>query len=144
MKIDKLLNIFLTRQAYYIINGGIATIIHYIALLIMIDIIKISSAGKASFLASVIASTCSFIGNKYFVFHANFNNQSSQIPQIFRFVLLYCILALFHGGFLFIWTDKLFYNFTNGFIIVLLLQAVVGYLVGNHYVFKDKLIIMNK
>jgi len=111
----------------YIFNGFLATAVHYLVLTFSLKVICLTSAALASVLASVIAITFSYIGNRFFVFRS----VSDQIlSQYVKFFLIYCLIAAIHGTVLFIMTDWLKYDYRIGFLIAVIIQVFLGY-IGN-------------
>ena len=59
--------------------------------------------------------------------------RSARAPvarQASRFVLLYALLALLHGLVLYLWTDRLGFDYRIGFLLATGMQLVLSYL-GN-------------
>ena len=54
----------------YVINGFVATAVHYGVLNICMEYLHLGSAGFSNLLASALGIVCSFLGNRYFVFRA--------------------------------------------------------------------------
>jgi len=82
----------------YGVNGLFATGVHYAFLVLMLEQLQVRSAGAANLLAAVFGISISFLGNHYFVFK---QTKSGILRQASRFLLLYTVLALMHGGILF-------------------------------------------
>jgi putative flippase GtrA len=117
----------------FLINGLIATIIHYAVLYLLLEEFNLNSAGVSSLVSSFVASFASFIGNKYFVFRIHYD---SVMAQATRFTKLYLILAIFHGIFLLAWTDLLGWSYRYGFILAVAVQIPSGYFGNKYFVFK--------
>ena len=109
---------------YFLINGAFATFIHYLILFLVFDFFDFFSAGFSSLIASFFGSLISFFGNKFFVFQTSNNSISLQLA---KFSSLYIIIALFHGFFLLIWTDRLELNYHAGFILAVTFQIFIGF-----------------
>ncbi len=119
----------------YLINGIICTFIHYSFLYFSIEILNIYSAGISNFFASIIGIFFSFLGNRYYVYK---NTESSIFFQLKKFLPLYYFLSVLHGGIMYLWSDIYNYSYGFGFCICTLIQVVVGYCGGKHFVFKRK------
>jgi putative flippase GtrA len=117
----------------YVINGLVATAFHYSVLLFNLNVLSISSAAIANFLAATVAIAASFIGSRYFVFRAS--NQPAQ-AQALSFVLLYGAAAFLHGLILLVWTDWLKLDFRIGFLLATCLQVLLSYFGNKYLVFK--------
>jgi len=124
----------------YVMNGLVATAVHYAVLNICIEYFNIGSAGISNLLASTVGITCTFLGNRYFVFRCY---DQAIIKQVIKFVGLYISIALLNGIILFLWTDQLGYNYKIGFLLSLSLQAILSYFFSKKYVFPEKNLIIN-
>lgn len=111
----------------YILNGLVATAIHYGVLTFNLKVLGIPSAGVANFLAAWFGIAASFIGSRFFVFRSQ---GAPWARQALRFLTLYAIIACLHGLLLFVWTDVLHLNYTAGFLVATGLQTLLSY-VGN-------------
>jgi len=118
----------------YIINGLIATFIHYSILNFNILILNMESAGIANFIAAIFGIITSFIGSRYFVYQ---NHTNALISQVFRFLLLYGSIAILHGLVLYIWVDIYSLNYHLGFIVATLMQVLLSYIGNKVIVFKN-------
>jgi len=115
-----------------VVNGLVATAVHFSVLTFNLQVMKIPSAGVANFLAAVVGITVSFLGSRYFVFRAK---ERSLVGQAWKFIVLYGTLALLQGGVLFLWTDWLKYDYRLGFLLATGLQMVVSYFGNKRLVF---------
>ena len=111
----------------FVINGVVATLVHYSVLTFNLRVLDIPSAGLANFFAAWFGIAASFIGSRIFVFR---RNQSPWLPQALRFLALYASIACLHGLLLFVWTDTFHLNYTAGFAVATVLQTGLSYL-GN-------------
>ncbi|WP_174634559.1 GtrA family protein [Yersinia thracica] len=118
----------------YLINGLLATGVHYLILTFNIEVVKLSSAAIANMIAAVFGIIISFLGSRYFVFRKRSNSFSQQA---IRFGLLYSIIAVLHGIVLLVWTDWLGLNYSLGFLIATTVQVSVSYLGNKFLVFKE-------
>ena len=122
-------------MARYIINGIIATIIHFCTLSFIIEIANMQHAGTANFIAAFFGISASFFGSRYFVFK---KTDTPILTQATKFWLLYTIMAIVHGLILFIWSDLAGYDYRIGFLLSTGLQVIVSYLGNKALVFNDK------
>jgi putative flippase GtrA len=118
----------------YIVNGVVATGVHYGVLSANLHLLGFQSAGMANLVAAVFGITASFIGNRCYVFP---QSKSPLRQQLVRFGGLYGAIALLHGLTLFLWTDKLQFNYTLGFLIATVLQVALSYVGNKIFVFKQ-------
>lgn len=119
----------------YVVNGLIATFVHYSVLNFNILVLNIESAGIANFIAAIFGIMTSFIGSRYFVYKNHTNSLSSQV---LRFIFLYGSIAVLHGFVLHIWTDIYSLNYHLGFVVATLLQVSLSYVGNKVLVFKNE------
>lgn len=117
----------------YGINGLFATGVHYAVLVFLLEQLQLHSAGVANLGAVAFGISASFLGNRYFVFR---QAQTELLRQVWRFSLLYGVIALIHGAILFFWTDVYQFDYRTGFLVATIVQFLLSY-VGNRFlVFK--------
>jgi len=124
----------------YLLNGIVATAVHYMVLYTCMEIITLRSAGFSNLFASIVGIAYTFFGNRYFVFRCY---GQPIFEQAIKFSGLYLSIALLNGAVLFLWTDQLGYNYKIGFLISLGLQVILGYLFSKKYVFGNKFNVCN-
>ena len=117
----------------YIINGLLATGVHFSVLTINLQIYDMQSAGLANLIAAIFGITSSFIGSRYFVFK---NHQEPIHNQAIKFGMLYATIACLHGAVLYGWTDVYKFDYRIGFMIATVLQVVMSYWGNKILVFK--------
>lgn len=116
----------------YVVNGLIATTVHYEVLSFILNVLHIQSAGLANLVASFFGIFISFLGNRYYVF----NNQSgSVLKQVIKFSGLYGAIAILHGFVLFLWSDWMGFDYRVGFLIATACQVSLSYLGNKKMVF---------
>ncbi len=91
------------------------------------------NVGFANMLAAVVGSCVSFVGNRYLVFRAS---GESALAQFSKFCVLYAAIAMFHGAFLFGWSDLAGWDYRLGFIVGAAMQTLFTYIGGRLWVFK--------
>lgn len=117
----------------FVINGLIASAVHYAALSFNLRVLEMSSAGLANFFAAWFGIAASFIGSRFFVFR---NREEAMAQQAIRFLASYAAIACLHGLLLYAWTDRLHLDYTVGLILAAMMQAVLSYLGNKLLVFK--------
>jgi putative flippase GtrA len=117
----------------FIVNGLVATAIHFVTLTCLIEVAPSASAGLASMVAAVFGIAASFLGNRHFVYRSTLTSWERQLG---RFWTLYCALAVLHGLALFLWTDVAGLDYRIGFLLATAAQAVCTYLGGGKWVFR--------
>jgi putative flippase GtrA len=122
--------------ARYVVNGLVATGVHYAVLSLGLEVLKIPSAGLANLLAAAFGITSSFIGSRYFVFKGH---AEPVMRQAARFALLYAAIACLHALVLFVWTDVGRLDYRWGFLVATGLQVALSYWGNKRLVFKQVL-----
>lgn len=117
----------------YAINGGLSTVVHYLALSVGIDIVGIPSASAANLLAAMIGIATSFVGSKYYVFRRHSEPFHGQAA---KFVTLYGFIAMMHGVVLALVTDIGGLDYRIGFVLATALQVTLSYAGNQRFVFK--------
>ena len=113
-----------SRPFRYIVNGVVATAVHFAVLTFNLKVLGFTSAGLANLVAAVFGITASFAGSRIYVFHGS---AEPLLRQIYRFILLYVSIALLHGVLLYVWTDVLALNYIAGFGIATVMQVIFSY-----------------
>jgi putative flippase GtrA len=117
------------RLLRYVINGLVATAVHYGVLSLLLEVARLPSAGVANLVAAAAGILTSFVGSRYFVFRAG---EAPVLGQAARFVTLYVAIALLHGATLWLWTDVGGLDYRIGFLVASVLQFACSY-VGNRW-----------
>lgn len=117
----------------YAINGIVATAVHYCVLTVNIDFLDFKSAGMANLVAAIFGVAASFLGSRYFVYK---KTTESIFHQGLKFAGLYGVIAMFHGVFLWMWTDWQGFGYSIGFLIATSIQISISYLGNKFLVFK--------
>ena len=55
----------------YLVNGGVATVVHFFILTFNLKVLDWESAGLSNIVAAVCGTIVSFLGNRYYVFHGS-------------------------------------------------------------------------
>ncbi|AXI84032.1 GtrA family protein [Xylella taiwanensis] len=117
----------------YLLNGLVATAVHYTILRFNMEVLDLHSAGLANGIAAVFGITVSFIGNRYFVFRIV---QGKLAKQALLFMLMYVCIAFIHTCILYFWTDVYSLNYTLGFLVATAVQVVFSFISNKFMVFK--------
>lgn len=118
----------------YVINGVVATVVHYGVLSFNLDVLNFPSAGLANLVAAAVGITTSFLGSRYFVFR---KTGEFIATQAIKFSGLYGGIAVLHGLVLLIWTDWLGLDYRLGFLIATVFQVSLSYVGNKLLVFKS-------
>lgn len=120
--------------ARYVLNGLMATAVHFLVLTLLIEGVQFGSAGAANFIAAGFGITASFLGNRFFVF-AYARGPLAYLAV--RFLLLYISIAIVHGITLAVWTDWLALDYRIGFLLATFLQFALSYAGNRWWVFRS-------
>jgi putative flippase GtrA len=112
------------RVLRYIVNGVVATAVHFGVLTFNLRVLEIASAGIANLLAATVGIATSFLGSRHFVFDAG---DKPIFQQAGKFGLLYALIAVLHGMVLYGWSDLLRLDYRAGFLIATAFQVVLTY-----------------
>lgn len=117
----------------YIINGLVATAVHFLFLTFNLKVLKWNSAGVASLIAAIFGISVSFLGSRYYVFNGSLE---PLVKQLYRFMLLYAAIAILHGLLMYVWVDLYLQNYMIGFVIATVMQVACSYIGNKVLVFK--------
>ncbi len=117
----------------YVINGVVATAVHYGVLTFNLEVLNFSSAGLANLAAAAFGISTSFLGSRYFVFR---KTDETIALQAMKFSGLYGVIAVLHVLVLLIWTDWLGLDYRLGFLIATGFQVSLSYIGNKFLVFK--------
>ena len=117
----------------YILNGLVATLVHFSVLTVNMQVFEMRSAAVANGFASIIGIAVSFLGSKFYVFR---KYDGRIAGQAMAFFLLYACISCVHIGVLFFWSDFLGFKYQVGFIIALFVQVVVSFFGNKLFVFR--------
>jgi putative flippase GtrA len=118
----------------FVVNGVVATAVHYGVLTFNLRVLGMPSAGVANFVAAWFGIAASFYGSRYFVFR---RADAPLGPQALRFLALYASIACLHGLLLFVWTDVFGLDYSVGFLVGTAMQMVLSYLGNKWMVFRS-------
>jgi len=116
----------------FVINGVIATSIHFLVLYLCVDFLKIAYYGISNFIGAILGTSYSFLGNKFFVFK---NSNNNILVQSYKFILLYTCMAINHGIFLYIWSDICDYNYMLGFFLITIVNTILSFFINKYKIF---------
>ena len=117
----------------FVINGIFATLVHYVIFVISIEFFYIKFIALANLIGAFFGISCSFIGNKYFVFK---NNDFNLKSQLLKFTLTYAFLGFVSSTILFVWSDLFKMNYNYGFIFAAFFQFILSFIINRNWVFR--------
>ncbi len=118
----------------FLTNGVFATVVHFLVLLFCMEALQFRNAATAGLIASAIGISCSFVGNKHFVFPDA--KLASPRRQFVRFLGLYGIVGALHALVLLVWSDIGGLDYRIGFAIATALQLTLTFLGNKRWVFR--------
>lgn len=118
--------------ARYVVNGLVATAVHYGVLSFCLEILRLPSAGLSNLIAASFGIATSFIGSRYFVFR---RPDEAIGVQAARFGALYAAIACLHALVLALWTDYFGLDYRWGFLLATFLQVALSYWGNKRLVF---------
>lgn len=130
-----LADVSVSQPARFVVNGLVATAVHFGLLWFCLEVLHLRWAGLANTLAAGAGIATSFIGSRHFVFRAR---REPLLGQLSRFWVLYVALALVQGAWLFFWTDLAGLDFRPGFLVGIAIQTVGAYYGGRQWVFSPR------
>ena len=122
------------RVLRYLVNGIVATAVHFAVLSFSLNVLGIRSAGLANLVAAVFGVTASFLGNRYYVFR---KRDEPIFVQAAKFGALYVSTVCLHGLVLFGWSDIWRLDYRTGFLVATALQVLLTY-------WGSKLLVFNR
>jgi putative flippase GtrA len=117
----------------YIVNGLVATAVHFLVLTFNLKVLEWNSAGVANLVAAIFGISVSFLGSRYYVFNGSLE---PLVKQLYRFMLLYAVIAILHGLLMYVWVDLYLQNYMIGFVIATVMQVACSYIGNKVLVFK--------
>ena len=117
----------------YLINGLLATAVHYGVLTVNLELLNFRSAGAANFIAALFGIGTSFMGSRYYVFRGH---AQSFVRQAAGFGGLYAGISALHGLALFAWTDSYGFDYRFGFLLATAMQVLLSYFGNKYLVFR--------
>lgn len=118
----------------FILNGLVATAVHYGFLLLFVEGVGLRPVGLANTLAACIGILASFMGNRHYVFQ----HTASFWHTWHRFIALYGTIALLHGVLLYLWSDWQGWNYSVGFVLVTGAMVALSFTGNKFWVFHEK------
>ncbi len=119
------------RGVRFIINGGVATGVHFIGLWLLAEPLGLRPIGLANFIAAAAGVASSYVGNHWLVFRSTRRHQQT----LSRFLLVYGTMTALHGLLMYAWADVFTLPTTLGFVLITGLTAVLNYAAGRWWVF---------
>lgn len=108
----------------YIINGLVATSVHFFLLTLNMQYFDMRSAGSANLIAAFFGISSSFIGSRYYVFK---KHHEPILTQAMMFSLFYTSIAFLHWAVMYAWADMYGYDYRIGFLFATVMQVVLSY-----------------
>lgn len=117
----------------YVVNGLVATAIHFCVLKFNLEVVGMRSAGIANGIAAIFGIAVSFAGNRWFVFAGS---ERKIVRQGALFLLAYACIAVLHALVLYVWTDRVGWDYRVGFVAATCMQMSLSFVINKFVVFK--------
>ena len=132
-RLDRQLVLGLVHPAKFVVNGVVATAVHFSVLTFCLKVLLWQSVGLSNMTASVFGIVSSFTGNRYFVFQ---NSNEPANKQIIRFIVLLVTLAGVHFCVMYLSTDIYGNDYRLSFLLATVIQTILSFLGNKIMVFK--------
>jgi putative flippase GtrA len=126
--------LFERQKLRYVLNGVAATLVHYLTLRVLIQLLPGTDVGLCNMGASVAGITASFLGNRHLVFA---QTQKWVGKQLAQFLVLYGVLASIQGALMHGLVASWGLNITLAFLICTAFQFVAGFSVNKYFIFHE-------
>jgi len=117
----------------YIINGLVATAVHFSVLRFCMEVLHVPLAAEANAIAACFGIAVSFLGSRYFVFKGQ---EGSVVKQGTLFLGVYAVIALLHATVMYVWADRLGFDYRIGFVLATGMQMAFSFVANKLLVFK--------
>ena len=117
----------------FIINGLMATFVHFLLLVIFIEVFNMENIVVANISAGLLAIMFSFIGNRHFVFKSK---TADLYSQIIKFLILYLIILFLHTLLMALLTVNIGLDYRISFVLVSAIMAITSFFMNKLIVFK--------
>jgi putative flippase GtrA len=117
----------------FLVNGLVATGVHFAVLSLLIEVAGVRSAGLANGIAAVFGIAASYVGSRCFVF----NSSAPVIRTLPRFLLICASVSCLHTLVLAIWTDMWRQPYVIGFLIATAGSTALNFLASRFIVFAE-------
>ena len=124
----------LSEVVRFAVNGLIATSVHFTILYLCVNFFVLPYTGISSLIGAIFGTISSFLGNKFYVFR--YSNNNNILTQTSQFAILYTVMALNHGLFIYLWSDLGKQNFMLGFVLITFINTVLSFLFNKYRIFK--------
>ena len=124
----------LCESTRFIINGLVATAVHFLVLSANVIFFSFNSAALSGFFASLAGITASFLGNRYFVFLPV--RRGELLMQLTKFLPLYLSISVLHTSILFLLTDLNGLDYRGSFVVSTIFQSLLSYFCNKHIIFR--------
>lgn len=117
----------------FIIIGVLATLSHYLVILLLVDIFKWLNPTAATLVGSMVGILTAYIGNYHFVFRVSDDRHAHYAP---KFIATYAIVMAIHTGVMYLFVDLWQLRYEYGFVVATLFSATTTFLANRFIVFR--------
>jgi putative flippase GtrA len=122
------------QSSRFIIVGITATLVHYLIIVLLVDMFDLMSPTPATVVGSIFGILTAYIGNYTFVFSISDSRHGHYAP---RFVTTYLAVMSIHAGMMFLFVDILSLRYEYGFVVATFLSATTTFLANRFLVFRQ-------
>ena len=116
----------------FVLVGIIATLVHYLVILCLVDLLSLLEPTPATVVGSVFGIATAYIGNYHYVFGVDDKRHHHYLP---RFVITYLIVMIIHASVMYLFAEILLLPYELGFITATALSAMTTFMANNLIVF---------
>ena len=121
----------------FIVVGLAATLVHFLMILALVDVLGWMGPTAATGIGSVIGISVSYLGNHRFVFNA----QGQHAHYALRFVFTYLVVTGIHTSLMYLFTEFWGLRYEWGFVTATVISAATTFLANRYLVFKPPITI---
>jgi putative flippase GtrA len=122
----------LGKGARFVLVGLVATLVHYLVILCLVDLLNLLDPTPATVVGSVFGIATAYVGNYHYVFGVDDNRHDHYVP---RFVITYLIVMTIHASVMYLFVELLLLPYELGFITATALSAITTFAANNLVVF---------
>ena len=124
----------LGKGARFVLVGLVATLVHYLVILCLVDLLSLLEPTPATVVGSVFGIATAYVGNYHYVFGVDDKRHHHYVP---RFVITYLIVMSIHASVMYLFVEILLLPYELGFITATALSAMTTFVANNLIVFSN-------
>ncbi len=120
------------QSSAFLVVGAIATLVHYLIIVVLVDLLSIMRPTPATAVGSVVGIAVAYVGNQRLVFQAD-GAHRIYVP---KFVATYLSVMAIHAGLMYLFTEQWGLAYEWGFITATIVSATTTFFANRLVVFK--------